>query len=114
MRQIGAASGRVDNHLRRGFYVDPPPRSSLIRNENDVGAHDLVRALKAPGSAVPGEGLGVLIGFDEKAINSGLEIHDTSEDTTFEPLPGQFGEEPLDGVEPGRRGRGEVGPRSTE
>jgi hypothetical protein len=36
----------------------------------------------------PGEGLGVLIGFDEEAVNSGLQIDDACEDTRFEPLPG--------------------------
>src|SRR5712691_7912094 len=56
----------------------------------------------------PGEGFGVLIGFGEEAVDGGLEIDDAGEDAALEPLPGQLGEEALDGVEPGGRGRGEV------
>jgi hypothetical protein len=41
-----------------------------------------------------------LIGFDEEAVDSGLEIDNAFEDPVLEPLPGQFGEEALDGIEP--------------
>src|ERR1700693_1517578 len=60
------------------------------------------------GVGCPDEGLGIVVGFSEVAVNGGLEIDDTAEDATLEPLPGQFGEEALDRIEPGRRGRGEV------
>ena len=56
----------------------------------------------------PGEGLGVVVHFGEVSFAGGLEIDDALERTSLEPLSGQFGEEALDGVEPGCRGRGEV------
>ena len=37
-----------------------------------------------------------------------LEINDALEHASLEPLPGQFGEKAFDGIEPGRRCRGEV------
>ena len=37
-----------------------------------------------------------------------FEILDRSEHTSFEALPGEFGKEALDGIEPGARGRREV------
>jgi hypothetical protein len=56
----------------------------------------------------PDEGLGVLIGCGEEPVDRSLEIDDASEDPVFETLPGQLGEEALDGIEPGGRGRGAV------
>ena len=49
-----------------------------------------------------------MIGLGEEPVDSGLEIDNAFEDPVFEPLPGQFGEEALNGIEPGGRGRGEV------
>ena len=49
-----------------------------------------------------------MIGFGEEAVDGGLEIDDAFEDAVLELLPGQFGKQALDGVEPGGRGRGEV------
>ena len=37
-----------------------------------------------------------------------MEVGDAVEDAALEPLLGQFGEEPFDGIEPGGRGRSEV------
>jgi len=37
-----------------------------------------------------------------------LEIDDALEHDALDPLPGEFGEESLDGIEPGHRGWGEV------
>ena len=48
----------------------------------------------------PDEGLGVVVGFGKEPVDSGLEIDNAFEDPVFEPLPGQFGEEALDGIEP--------------
>ena len=56
----------------------------------------------------PGEGFGVVVGFGEVSIDGGLEIDDAGEDAALQSLPGQFGEEALDGIEPGRRGRDDV------
>ena len=56
----------------------------------------------------PGEGLRIVIGFGEVSVDSSLEIDDAFEDATFEPLPGQLGEETFNGIEPGGRGRSEV------
>src|SRR6516225_340461 len=56
----------------------------------------------------PGEGFGLLVGFPQKAVNSGLQLDNRAEDTALESLPRQPGEEALDGVEPGTRRRGVV------
>ena len=56
----------------------------------------------------PGKGFGVVIGFGEIAVDGGLKIDNAVEDAALEPLPGQLGEEPFDGVEPGGGGRGEM------
>ena len=64
--------------------------------------------MMASGIGGPGEGLGVVVGFGEVSVDGGLEIDDALEDAALEPLPGQFGEEAFDGIEPGGRGRGEV------
>ena len=52
----------------------------------------------------PDEGLWIIVGFPEEAINRGLEIDDRAEHATFEAALGQLGKEALDGVEPGGRG----------
>ena len=56
----------------------------------------------------PRERFRIVVGFGEVLVDGGLEIDNALEDAAFEPLSGQFGEEALDGVEPGRRGRGEM------
>jgi len=38
-----------------------------------------------------------LIGFGEEPVDGGLEIDNASEGAVLSPLPGQFGEEALDG-----------------
>src|SRR5947208_1219540 len=53
----------------------------------------------------PHEGLWIIVGFPEEAINRGLEIDDRAEHATFEAALGQLGKEALDGVEPGGRDR---------
>src|SRR5260370_19718679 len=55
-----------------------------------------------------GEGLWVVVGCGKVSVDGGMEINDALEDAALEPLPGQFGEEAFDGVEPGGRGWGEV------
>ena len=49
----------------------------------------------------PGERFRVFVGFGDEAIDCGLEIDEGMEDAPFEAPPGEFGEETLDGVEPG-------------
>ena len=56
----------------------------------------------------PDEGLRIVVGFGEVSVDRSLEIDDAFEDATFEPLPGQLGEETFNGIEPGGRGRSEV------
>ena len=58
------------------------------------GGDDLI------GIGGPYEGFGVIVGFPEETVDGGLEIDDALEDAALEPLPGQFGEEALDGIEP--------------
>ena len=60
----------------------------------------------------PGERFRVFVGFGDEAIDCGLEIDEGMEDAPFEAPPGEFGEETLDGIEPGRRGRREVEDKS--
>jgi len=60
----------------------------------------------------PGERFRVFVGFGDEAIDCGLEIDEGMEDAPFEAPPGEFGEETLDGIEPGRRGRREVKDKS--
>ena len=66
----------------------------------------------------PHEGLGVLVSFLQEAVDGGLEIDDRAEGAGFEAAFGQFGEEALDRIEPGGRGRGvmedEAGCRSSQ
>ena len=49
----------------------------------------------------PGKGFGVFVGLCDEAIDGGLEIDERMEDVAFEPPSCEFGEEALDGVEPG-------------
>src|SRR6202521_6208072 len=56
----------------------------------------------------PYEGLWVVIGFGEISVDGSLEVDDAAEHAALETLLGQFGEEALDGIEPGSRCRGEV------
>ena len=56
----------------------------------------------------PGEGLGVIVGLAQEAVDGGLEFDNRAEHAAFEAAAGQFGKEALDGVEPGARGRGVV------
>jgi len=39
----------------------------------------------------PGEGFGLLVGFPQKAVNSGLQLDNRAEDTALKPLPRQLG-----------------------
>ena len=55
------------------------------------------------GSAVHVKGFGFFVGFGDEAIDGGLEIDERVEDAAFEPPSCKFGEEALDGVEPGGR-----------
>src|SRR5215208_2554307 len=66
------------------------------------GGDDLI------GISGPDEGLGVMVGLVEIAVDGGLEVDDRSEDAALQAPLGESGEEGLDGVEPGARGRGEV------
>ena len=56
----------------------------------------------------PMEGLRLGIVILEEAVDGGLEVDNRTEDAAFEATLGQFGEEALDRIEPGGRGRGEV------
>ena len=49
-----------------------------------------------------------MVGLGEEAVDGGLQIDDGSEDAALEAALGELGEEALDGIEPGCRGRGEV------
>src|SRR5215469_16736005 len=52
----------------------------------------------------PDEGLWVLVGLGEEALDGGLEIDERSEHTALEPASAELGKEALDGIEPGGRG----------
>jgi hypothetical protein len=46
----------------------------------------------------PHEGLGVIVGFLQEAVDGGLEIDDRAEDPAFEASFGQFGKKAFDGI----------------
>jgi hypothetical protein len=56
----------------------------------------------------PEEGLRVMVGLVEIAVDGGLEVDDRSEHAALQASLGQGGEEGLDRVEPRARGRREV------
>jgi hypothetical protein len=56
----------------------------------------------------PDERFGIGIGFGDEAVDGGLEILDGAEHATLKPPTCEFGEEALDGIEPGGGSRGEV------
>src|SRR5665213_1926729 len=56
----------------------------------------------------PDEGLGLLIVLFEETIDCGLKVGDRAKNAALEHALCEDGEEALDGVEPGRRGRREM------
>jgi hypothetical protein len=48
----------------------------------------------------PDEGFWIVVGFGEVSIDDSLEVDNALEDASLEPLLGQSGEEPFDGIEP--------------
>lgn len=56
----------------------------------------------------PGKWLWRLVVLGEVSIDGGLKVNDASEDAALEPTLCEDGEEALNGIEPGGRGRGEV------
>ena len=59
------------------------------------GGDDLI------GVSGPDEGLGIMVGLFDEAVDRGLELDDRAEDAALETALGELGEEALDGVEPG-------------
>src|SRR5512132_2999318 len=56
----------------------------------------------------PDERFGIVVVLGEVAVDRGLEIDQRVEYATLQAAPGELGEEALDGIELGRRGRREV------
>ena len=56
----------------------------------------------------PDEGLWAFVMLGEEAVDGGLKVDERVENAAFEAAVGQPGEETLDGIEPGRRCRGEM------
>ena len=48
----------------------------------------------------PSEGLGIIVGLVEEAVDGSLEFTDRPEDAAFEAPFGEFGKEAFDGIEP--------------
>jgi hypothetical protein len=48
----------------------------------------------------PIEGLGVIVGLVEEAVDGGLEFANRAEDAAFEAPFGEFGKVAFDGIEP--------------
>ena len=65
-------------------------------------------ALIALAVAVQTKGFGVPVSGGDVTGDRRFEVFDRTEDTTFQALPGEPGEEALDGIQPGARGRREV------
>lgn len=47
----------------------------------------------------PCEGLGIIVGFGEEMVDSGLEVGDRAEDAALQPVGGELGEVSLDEIE---------------
>ena len=60
------------------------------------------------GSLVQRKGRGSSLCLSDVSVDCRLQRYERMEHATLEPLFGEFGEEALDGVEPGRRSRREV------
>src|SRR3546814_17562467 len=60
------------------------------------------------GIGSPDEGLWIIVGFGEEAIDGGLEVDDRAEDAAFQASVCEICAVSLDSVEPARRGGGEV------
>ena len=56
----------------------------------------------------PGERARIVVGFAQEPVDGGLQIDDQAEDAALQSPFGELGEEALDGIEPGCRGRGVV------
>ena len=56
----------------------------------------------------PGEGLWVVVGLVEEAVDGDLEVDNGAEDAAFQAPLRELREEALDGIEPGAGGRHEV------
>ena len=41
----------------------------------------------------PGEGLGIIVGFSQEAVDGSLEVDNRAEHAAFEATPGEFGKE---------------------
>ncbi len=80
--------------------------SALDQTEGTGHRSSLARM--AIGGFGPDEGFGAGIVLGEIGVDGGLQVGDRAEDAAADALPGHLGEEVLDGVEPGGRGRGEV------
>jgi hypothetical protein len=52
------------------------------------------------GVGSPDEGLWLMVGVVDEAVDDGLEIDDRAKDAALEPTLGELGEEALDSVEP--------------
>ena len=49
-----------------------------------------------------------MVGLSDETVDGGLEVDDRVKDAALEAALAEFGEETLDGVEPGAGSRGEV------
>ena len=56
----------------------------------------------------PDEGLGVMVGLFEIAVDGGLQIDNGAEDAALQSSLGERGDEGLDGIQPGTGSRREV------
>ena len=60
------------------------------------------------GLSSPNEGLGMVVGLGEEAVDGILQLRERSEHAALEATAGELGEEAFDRIEPGCGGRGEV------
>ncbi len=47
------------------------------------------------------EGVGIMVGLGDEAVDGGLEVDDGAEHAALEPSPCELGEDALDGIGPG-------------
>jgi hypothetical protein len=85
-----------------------PQRFEVVFVETRYQWIELTAAMILSGSAVHTKGLGWSLVSLRKPLMAALEIDDRAENPAFEAAPGQLGEEAIDGIEPGGRGRREM------
>ena len=101
--------------LRKSLTSGDPSRPSSVPTLT-LGTDDSLESIASLfnlcedvlGRCGPDEGLGAFVMFGEVFVDRDLQVREAFEDAAPDALAGDLGEEALDHVQPGRRGRGEM------